>query len=147
MDTFEVRRTLVPRGDEPGADVVVAVFIDGVDLRELVVATQEAELTARFRSEDFLRGSYETLDDWLDPQNQIAFLAIEDVAPPSRHWLGAPEPSLTERGRAAVLTCTCGCYGCGGAAALVAFEDETVTWSEFRHAELRHGDSDRTVSV
>jgi hypothetical protein len=134
MDTIDVRREEVPLDDELGIDVVAAVFINGVDLRALVVATEEAELTARFRNEEFLRDICESLDEWLDPQNQIAFLAVDAVAPPSRHWLGSPRPDLAERGRTAVLTCTCGCYGCGGAAARVTIEGEIVTWSDFRQA-------------
>jgi hypothetical protein len=136
VDVILLQREEVPPDEELGFGVsfVAATFINGVDLRELVVATQREELTARFQNEESLREWYESLDKWLDPANQIAFLALEDVGRPSRHWLGAPDPALTERGRAAVLTCTCGCYGCGGAAAYVTIDDETVIWSDFREA-------------
>ncbi len=41
---------------------------------------------------------------------------------------------LCEAGRIAVLTCACGDIGCGGAVADLKFTHETVTWSNFRHA-------------
>jgi hypothetical protein len=39
-----------------------------------------------------------------------------------------------EEGRIAVLTCSCGELMCGGAVADIEFTHETVTWSNFRHA-------------
>jgi hypothetical protein len=57
-------------------------------------------------------------------------------------WSGAFDPStydgeLYEDGHAAVLTCSCGQLGCGGVIARIEFSNETVTWSDFRHANYR----------
>jgi hypothetical protein len=41
---------------------------------------------------------------------------------------------LSEDGRVAVLTCGCGELMCGGVVARIDFTDETVTWSDFVHA-------------
>ncbi len=112
--------------DDPDGAIFAAVFINGIDLRALVIATEETELAERYWTEEFVRADHHSLEAWLAPENWIAFLAPKDVAPPSRHWLGAPDPDLTERGRAAVLTCTCGCFGCGGAAARITVDDRTV---------------------
>ncbi len=59
-------------------------------------------------------------------------LGVHDVAPPSQHWLGSPnDPDLVVGDHAAVLTCSCGAFGCGGTAARITMTEHTVTWSDF----------------
>ena len=137
MDVIELDRDELEGDWGGGAERfdVVAVRINGEELRVLVVETQRAELTQRWETEDYPRENYASLEDWLAPDHWMDYLGWGDVAPPSRHWLGEPDPILEERGRAAVLTCTCRCYGCGGAAARITIEDDdVVTWSDFRLA-------------
>lgn len=56
-------------------------------------------------------------------------LAFDDVAPPSRHWLGEPYDVVFER--AAVLDGTCGVAGCCGVSARIDTGIDSVTWSDF----------------
>jgi hypothetical protein len=65
---------------------------------------------------------------------EAAFMFLDDVAPPSRHWRGEPIYRLSEDGKAAVLTCSCGDFGCGGVSARITIDAETVTWSDFQEA-------------
>jgi hypothetical protein len=78
-----------------------------------------------------------TLDDWITDATMTAFMSLDDVLPPSRHWLGTPIPMLSEDGKAAVLNCTCGCFPCGGATARITIDAEIVTWSDFQQANSR----------
>jgi hypothetical protein len=73
-------------------------------------------------------------DEWPSDVSATAFMYLDNVAPPSRHWLGDPIGMLSEDGRAAVLECTCGCFPCGGASARITIDAETVTWSDFQEA-------------
>jgi hypothetical protein len=57
-------------------------------------------------------------------------------------WSSSFDPStydgdFSEDGRVAVLTCGCGEIMCGGVVARIEFTKETVTWSDFRHANYR----------
>jgi hypothetical protein len=47
------------------------------------------------------------------------------------------DATLIEDGRVAVLNCTCGGFPCGGGTARIAFDADTVTWSEFSEANSR----------
>ena len=49
-------------------------------------------------------------------------------------WLGGPpvDPDFVRKGRTAVLTCSCGTFGCGGVRARITFTDDDVTWDDFR---------------
>jgi hypothetical protein len=126
MNEFDVSRDEVIFGNSILPTTVAAVRVDGLDLRALVIEAQLHALAERFHAGD---SEEESLDEWLDPTGWVAFLALDDVAPPSGHWLGEPLPRLTEGGRAAVLTCTCGFFGCGGVAATITIGPEIVTWS------------------
>jgi hypothetical protein len=106
----------VEEGDEDLDFPVVAVMINGVDLRTLVV--------------DALRKKRPGVDFWFD--SDALCLDLRDVAPPSRHWLGVPSDSeLVVDDYVAVLTCSCGAFGCGGTAAHIVVGDDVVTWSDF----------------
>jgi hypothetical protein len=51
------------------------------------------------------------------------------VAPPSRHWLGEPNPDYEdERGRAVVIDTSCGAWECCGHLALIEISADEVTW-------------------
>jgi hypothetical protein len=58
-------------------------------------------------------------------------LSTERVVPPSTHWLGRPDPQLTEDGRAVVLDGECGEAGCCGVFARVTVRDTSVRWDDF----------------
>ena len=54
-------------------------------------------------------------------------------------WSSSFDPStytgdLFEDDRVAVLTCSCGELMCGGVVARIQFDHDSVTWSDFRHA-------------
>lgn len=55
-----------------------------------------------------------------------------EVAPPSDHWLGAPDPELSEDGYALVYNCECGNWPCGGVLARISVTPGEVAWSRFR---------------
>jgi hypothetical protein len=90
------------------------VRVNGTDLRRLV------------------RAAYPALDQ--SAELDTAFLPLDEVIPPSGQWLGDPGAGLAEDGRAAVLVCACGDFGCGGVAARSTIDREFVTWSDFRWA-------------
>lgn len=58
-------------------------------------------------------------------------LDVAVVVPPSRHWLGRPEGSLAEDGRAVILDGECGHAGCCGVFARVTTNDSNVRWDDF----------------
>ena len=136
MDEIEIRRGEIEGnwGGGPQVFAVVTVHINGTDLRALVQAPDRDAMVQRWEDDVTLRSLYETRDEYLDPENYEAFLDLSDVASPSGHWLGQPDTELEEDGRAAVLTCTCRTYGCGGTAARITIADDVVTWDDFRHA-------------
>jgi hypothetical protein len=116
LDVIEMRAVMYDDEDVDWEVPVVDVRINGVDLQEHV-------LTAMRRQRPGI--------DFGGP-NLAQCLRVDDVAPPSRHWLGGPKDSeLMVRGHAAVLTCSCGIFGCGGTAARITVGPETVTWSDF----------------
>ena len=64
---------------------------------------------------------------------------VQDGITPVDLWSSSFDSSsdidyFCEEGRIAVLTCSCGELMCGGAVANIEFTHETVTWSNFRHA-------------
>ncbi len=63
------------------------------------------------------------------------------VAPPSQHWLGAPE--YVEADRAVVLDGGCGEAGCCGTMARISIEQEVVRWDDFYLPGDRLGRADR----
>ena len=135
MDVIELRaeiETDLEPGDDP--ETVVTVHINGEDLRAIIATTQRDARTRRWETDEWVRENYASLDDWLAIDNFDVWLDLTDVAPPSRHWLGEPDEWLSERGRAAVLTCGCGMFGCGGVAARITVARDTVTWGDFRFA-------------
>ena len=139
MDAIEIGRDEVEEdwGGGPEKVSVASVYINGTDLRVLVGEPEHDSMVQRWETDAALRDLYETRDEYLDPRNHQGFLDLSDVAPPSGHWLGRPEPELAEDGRAAVLTCTCRIYGCGGTSARINIMDDVVTWDDFRHANSR----------
>lgn len=66
---------------------------------------------------------FETLGD------RYPGVAIDLVAPPSRHWLG--EPAYEEEGRTVIVDGTCGVAGCCGVMARIASDGPVVVWSDF----------------
>jgi hypothetical protein len=62
----------------------------------------------------------------------------EVLTPGHRMWLGEPpiDSFLVEEGRVAVLTCSCGNFGCGGAVAQIEFTRGVVRWRDFHSANL-----------
>ena len=136
MDEIELRAVLDETDAELGEppETLVSVHINGEDLRAIIASSQRDVRTRRWETEDSAREECPSLDEWLAVDNWDVWLDLSDVAPPSRHWLGEPGEWLEEQGLAAVLTCSCGMFGCGGVAARIALEHDTVTWSEFRFA-------------
>ena len=131
FDSFEVYADHFAFADrEPGV-VVAGVRINGTDLRVLLMDALRPMLTAEHAAGRRGSGSLEEL---LDPFEYDAFLPMRDVAPPSQHWLGAPDPYYDEDGRAAVLTCSCGIFGCGGVTAQIELQSYYVSWSDFHGA-------------
>jgi hypothetical protein len=110
-------------GDEDLDFPVVAVTINGIDLRARV-----AEALRRQRPwVEFWSGAESLAGD----RGELC-LGVHAVAPPSQHWFGAPnDPDLVVNDHVAVLTCSCGAFGCGGTAARIAMTEHTVTWSDF----------------
>ena len=115
---FEVHSNSFPNNDECP---VAAVFVNGTDLRVVVNRAQG------HRQEVF----------------DHAFLPVNSRPSPASLWgssSGPParrgerrEPWVAPDGRVAVLTCTCGDFGCGGIAARITSEGEVVTWSDLSH--------------
>lgn len=68
-------------------------------------------------------------------------LTPEEVAPPSRHWLGSPAPALSDGDDVVVYLCECGDWGCGGVLARITVTDDHVVWSDF------HGPQGQTYEV
>ncbi len=68
---------------------------------------------------------------WTGPDDEITPLDL---------WSSSFDPSayggelVSEDGRVAVLTCDCGELMCGGVVARIEFNDDTVTWCDFAHA-------------
>jgi hypothetical protein len=72
-----------------------------------------------------------------------AFVPAASRPSPASLWQGPSRPAVRrgerpERwvapdGRVAILTCTCGDFGCGGIAARIAREGEIVTWTDLSH--------------
>lgn len=128
VETLQVERDVSWRA--------VVVRVNSVDLRALVMDARRPRLTAEHAAGRRGSGS---LDELLDPELHDAFLPLRDVAPPSTHWLGNPDPDYLEDDRAAVLTCACGIFGCGGVTARITFHDAIVTWGDF--TEANYGDA------
>lgn len=105
----------------------VEVTVNGVTLRAL---RREAE-----QRRDPSMADWDDDDDEVDPRLGIDFthelMPVDLVAPPSLHWLGEPSPLWTVDGRAGVLSCPCGDFGCGGLTTRIVIADGVVTWSEF----------------
>lgn len=112
-DTFELSVVQFGFACLPETEVL-AVEINGIDLRAHVLAA------LRMLGEEGLEG----------PHDAGAFLPLDAVVAASRHWLGAPQRGLVQLGRAAVLTCTCSDFECGGTSARIEVGDSSVTWSE-----------------
>lgn len=74
-----------------------------------------------------------------DSSRPLCAWTAQDGITPLELWSSSSDSSsdvgeLCEDGRIAVLTCSCGELMCGGAVAGIEFTHETVTWSNFRHA-------------
>ncbi|MGI8756257.1 MAG: hypothetical protein ACR2MB_10450 [Acidimicrobiales bacterium] len=66
-------------------------------------------------------------------------MALEEVlAPGHRLWVANPNEDRMriEDGRTAVLTCSCGNFGCGGATARIGFTGDRVRWEDFHYANF-----------
>lgn len=115
MNVIEFRIGRFLFGAATEAQPVVVVSIDEADLFEAIEAAGPAE------------------DDWdNDADDGVPGLSPGLVAPPSRHWLGRPDPGWTEAGRAVVMDCGCGEWECGGVLARIEVDRDVVRWSDFR---------------
>jgi hypothetical protein len=105
-----------PSGPDDDLDYpVVTVALNGIDLRHLVLtAMRQVHPEVAFA----------------EPSDS-ELLNIHAVAAPSLHWRGAPVSDLAVDGHAAVLTCSCTAFGCGGTAARIDIAEDRVTWSDF----------------
>ena len=56
-------------------------------------------------------------------------VAVDLVAPPSRHWLGSAQ--YGEAGRAVLLDGLCGAAACCGVLARITLDEHLVVWSDF----------------
>lgn len=100
-------------GGNPKGARAVQIQIDGKDLYELI---QEAGRPGP---------SAEEIDSALG-------LHPVEIALPSEHWLGAPDPELSEDGFALIYHCECGNWPCGGVLARIWVTPGEVAWSRFR---------------
>jgi hypothetical protein len=94
---------------------VAVVTINGWDLRWIVLDAMKV------KRPDF---------DLFEPSD-TEFLGIHEIEAATGQWLGHPDPELVVDGHAAVLTCSCTAFGCGGMAARIELTPDTVTWSDF----------------
>lgn len=129
----------------PGRDdcPAVAIYVNARDLR-LVVNEAEGRLHFDRRGRSRLaRGAIDGGDG--EPFLAHAFLPLTTVPPLSVLWsggggrttrwegLGRRPPFQTPDGRVAVLTCSCGDFGCGGIAARIEVGERIVVWSDISH--------------
>jgi hypothetical protein len=97
--------------------------------RSVQVAIDRESLENRYNSANGEWASSRPLCTW-PPQNGVTPLELWSSSFDSSSDMG----EICEEGRIAVLTCSCGHLMWGGAVADSAFTYETVTWSNFRHA-------------
>ena len=116
MERIEFRTVRQSFGEGTVLPAVVP-HLSGVPLTDLL---REVELPfARRQGSPGLAGSYHGL--------------LEDaVRWPARHYLGEPVLSASE-GDTVLLGCGCGEWSCWPFSALVTVEEDTVTWSGYRH--------------
>lgn len=113
--------------------------VDGIEFRRRTI-TMELDVTYSVVAVDVLINDTRLDRLWSDAHNEgtLPLSADEVLVPGHRLWAGEPpeDDYLVEDGRVAVLTCTCGNFGCGEATALVEFEDGRVRWSDFHGANF-----------
>jgi hypothetical protein len=64
--------------------------------------------------------------------DRVAPLSVAEIRTGIWATEGATDEFLVaDDGRVAVLTCTCGFFGCGGAAARIGIEDDVIRWTDF----------------
>ncbi|MBF9130164.1 hypothetical protein I0C86_14540 [Plantactinospora sp. S1510] len=128
--------TAYPARDEPHT-LVVGARIDGSDLRTVVAEVVAPLWALELDDEDF--------DSEIERDRFLlechGGLPAQDVAWPSRHFLGEveyPDYSGYEPGELALLGCGCGIWGCWPLLARITVDPDAVTWTGFRQP-LRPG--------
>lgn len=66
---------------------------------------------------------------FLGMRDRYPGVAVDLIAPPSRHWLG--EVQYGEGNRAVILDGICGAAGCCGVFARISLHEGLVVWSDF----------------
>ncbi|WP_330182073.1 hypothetical protein OHB26_38070 [Nocardia sp. NBC_01503] len=97
---------------------IVLVYIDGVELRDLVRPVE---------------GPFAAAEDSPDLAASYAGLVAAEVAWPSRHFLGDSAETWVADGELIILGCTCGIAGCWPLSASLELTPETVVWQDFRN--------------
>lgn len=117
----EIRFTIEPAPvDVPDARMV-SILIDGEQLEALVERHELPIATAEGKPS--LAGTYIGLD-------------VNTVAPPSRHFLGAPSWEIYRYGeRLQVLGCECGDPGCWPLVCRIQLRNDQIEWSDFCQAQ------------
>lgn len=133
FDQVELGTGRFAYADGPGPGTpVVTVRVNGSDLRAVLMDARAPRLTAEHATG---KDGSASLEELLDPEDWDAFLPLTLIRLPSRHWLGEPHPRYSfEGGEVAVLTCSCGDFGCGGVTAEIEFTAHAVNWRNFREA-------------
>ena len=110
--TFGIARIPHDRIDVTAGAEVVCIFVNGRELAGAVVPVPGAHRSGRVPS-------------------SFGPPPAAWVLPPSRHWLGDPDPRLAKDGWSVLYTCSCGDWECGALMARIDAGERVVTWSGF----------------
>ncbi|MGH2722499.1 MAG: hypothetical protein ACRDJO_13000 [Actinomycetota bacterium] len=115
LDTvvFGIARVPHDRIDVTAGSEVVCIFVNGRELAEAVEQGSRAHRSGR------------------DAASLFGPPPAAWVLPPSRHWLGEPDPGLAKDGWSVLYTCSCGDWECGALLTRIEADERVVTWSGF----------------
>jgi hypothetical protein len=127
---FRLVESEAPGSDDGQTEPAVEVLVNGAPLGFVWEQAGGTETTPLWVSDAFFDGHW-IGDAFVGRLGRPLWGEDADRAALQKN-LFAP----VQGGRVAVLTCTCGGFGCGGATACIAFEADTVTWRDFH--EVSH---------